>query len=130
MRVRFSYAGQRINEGVLRRALADAAEEDLDARANRVAARARQLVGVDTTRLIRSIRVERGAGYRDIVAGYNGRTPYASVHHDGSEPHIIRPRRAKALRFVIAGRTVYATRVRHPGTRPTRFMVRALAAAG
>ncbi|MFE4796239.1 hypothetical protein ACFRFL_14250 [Streptomyces sp. NPDC056708] len=45
---------------------------------------------------------------------------------DGTRPHIIRPRRAKALRFEVRGRVVYAAYARHPGTRPNNFLARAL----
>ncbi|MFF1834244.1 hypothetical protein ACFVXE_08565 [Streptomyces sp. NPDC058231] len=45
---------------------------------------------------------------------------------DGTRPHIIRPRRAKALRFEVGGRVVYAAYVRHPGTKPNNFLKRAL----
>lgn len=45
---------------------------------------------------------------------------------DGTRPHIIRPRRKKALRFEISGREVFAAYVRHPGTRANNFLGRAL----
>lgn len=45
---------------------------------------------------------------------------------DGTRPHIIRPRRAKALRFQMGGRTVFAKYVRHPGTRANNFLAAAL----
>ncbi|MDX2813447.1 hypothetical protein PV410_12920 [Streptomyces sp. PA03-5A] len=45
---------------------------------------------------------------------------------DGTRPHLIRPRRAKALKFEVGGRTVYAKLVRHPGSRANNFMHRAL----
>ncbi|MCL7377013.1 hypothetical protein [Streptomyces sp. 35G-GA-8] len=45
---------------------------------------------------------------------------------DGTRPHIIRPRRAKALRFEVGGRVVYAAYARHPGTRASNFLARAL----
>lgn len=51
---------------------------------------------------------------------------YAEWVHDGTRPHTIRPRRAKALRFVVGGRVVYAKVVQHPGTRPRPFLDRAL----
>lgn len=35
----------------------------------------------------------------------------------GSRPHIIRPRRARALRFEIGGEVIFARYVRHPGTK-------------
>lgn len=44
----------------------------------------------------------------------------------GTRPHLIRPRRAKALRFDVGGTTVFAKLVRHPGTRANDFMSRAL----
>lgn len=131
--VRFTYAGHRVNEAGIRRLFTgpnSAAMRDLGARADRVERRARQLVGIDTTRLIRSIRQERGAGFIDIVAGRpGGSTRYVMPHHDGSGPHVIRPRRAKALRFVIGGKTIYAQKVRHPGSRGTFFLRRGLDAA-
>lgn len=37
---------------------------------------------------------------------------------EGTRPHAIRPRRKKALRFVIDGKEVFAKRVNHPGTSP------------
>ncbi|MFF5968281.1 hypothetical protein ACFY64_32065 [Streptomyces collinus] len=45
---------------------------------------------------------------------------------DGTRPHIIRPRRARALRFEVDGRVVYSAIVRHPGTRANPFLQRAL----
>ncbi|WP_217555526.1 hypothetical protein [Streptomyces sp. GbtcB6] len=45
---------------------------------------------------------------------------------NGIRPHIIRPRRAKALRFEVDGQVVCSKIVRHPGTRPNNFMARAL----
>lgn len=45
---------------------------------------------------------------------------------DGTRPHIIVPRRAKALRFEAGGSVVFARRVRHPGTKANNFLGRAL----
>ncbi|WP_327415386.1 hypothetical protein [Streptomyces sp. NBC_01233] len=45
---------------------------------------------------------------------------------DGTRPHVIRPRRAKALRFDMGGRTVFAKKVNHPGTRANNFLGDAL----
>jgi hypothetical protein len=45
---------------------------------------------------------------------------------DGTRPHLIRPRRARALRFTVGGDVVFAKLVRHPGTRANDFMGRAL----
>lgn len=53
-------------------------------------------------------------------------TKYALAVHEGTKPHIIRARKGKALKFDVGGRTVYATSVRHPGTRPQPFLSDAL----
>jgi hypothetical protein len=45
---------------------------------------------------------------------------------EGTRPHIIRRHRAKALRFEVDGRVVFASVVHHPGTRPNNFLGRAL----
>lgn len=42
----------------------------------------------------------------------------------GTKPHEILPRFASALRFEIGGRTIFAKRVQHPGTRPQRIVRR------
>lgn len=53
-------------------------------------------------------------------------SPIAFIHHEGTKPHIIRPRTAKFLRFPanggMGGGFVYAKVVHHPGTRPNRFL--------
>lgn len=56
---------------------------------------------------------------------------HPAVHYvlNGTRPHIIRPRRAKALRFEVGGRVVYAKVVRHPGSKANDFLGRALRAA-
>jgi hypothetical protein len=63
---------------------------------------------------------------------------YAVMVHDGTRPHIIKPKRAHtlrrssrgvvkpALRFEIGGQVVYARVVHHPGTDPRPFLDRAL----
>lgn len=82
---------------------------------------------MDTGRLRASIRVERrsffGLRQRWTVGSD---VEYAPMVNGGTRPHIIRPRRAKALRFKVGGRTVYAKVVRHPGTRARPFLDRAL----
>ncbi|MCX4609372.1 hypothetical protein [Streptomyces mirabilis] len=45
---------------------------------------------------------------------------------EGTRPHLIRARRGKALRFEVDGQVVFATVVRHPGTRANNFLGRAL----
>lgn len=90
-------------------------------------ARARILAPVDTGRLRSSGRIEYTStfGFRPKATVIFD-VDYAAVVNDGSRPHVIRPRRAKALRFRIGGRIVYATYVNHPGTKGTKFLDRAV----
>lgn len=50
---------------------------------------------------------------------------HASFINDGTSPHVIKPRRRKALRFVADGAVHFAKRVNHPGTQPTHYFDRA-----
>lgn len=63
-------------------------------------------------------RVEAG-GDRGVI-GTNLR--YARPVHEGSKPHIIRPKAAKALFWKGARHPVRA--VRHPGTKPNKYLER------
>lgn len=89
--------------------------------------RAKVLAPVDTGRLRASIRIEsrRLLSLRSVYT-IGSDVSYAAYVHDGTRPHQIRPRNAKALRFVIGGRVVYARVVNHPGTRARPFLDRAL----
>jgi hypothetical protein len=133
---RATYVGHAPNEIVIRsifRAEDGPVGRDLDGRSRRVLARARTLVGVRSGTLLASLRRESGQGpggpYVDVVAGVRGLTTYLGYHHDGTPPHVIRARRRHALRFTVGGRVVFARSVRHPGSRGTRFLTRALDAA-
>lgn len=47
---------------------------------------------------------------------------HASYLNDGTAPHVIKPRRKKALRFVSSsGNIVFAKKVNHPGTKATHW---------
>ena len=48
--------------------------------------------------------------------------PYAIYIEYGTRPHIIRPVRARALRFEVNGEVVFTRLIRHPGTKPQRFI--------
>lgn len=53
---------------------------------------------------------------------------HPAVHYviNGTRPHLVKPRRAKALRFEVGGEVVFAAYARHPGTRPNPFLQQAL----
>lgn len=105
---------------------------DLVLRGERVKVRAQQLVGVKTGNLRDHIvkRVIDIGGQPAVVVGFTG-VPYGLFHHEGTKPHTIEPRRAQVLAFYWprVGRTVFARRVHHPGTKPNRFLIDALPAA-
>lgn len=50
--------------------------------------------------------------------GVGSNVVYARIHEVGgrTSPHIIRPKRAKALRFMSGGRVIFAKSVKHPGS--------------
>lgn len=56
--------------------------------------------------------------------------PYAHAIDLGAKPHVIVPRRARALRFISRGKLVFARKVNHPGNKPYRFLYNAADAAG
>jgi len=91
----------------------------LDRLADRLAEEMRERAPVRTGRLRDSIRVVR-IGQVRFVGPTVSYAPYVEF---GTRPHIIRPRRARALRFEVEGRTVFAMYARHPGFRG-RFFVR------
>ncbi len=76
---------------------------------------------------------QSGALRRSIVRGGRGTwnhfikatAKHAAYVEYGTRPHTIEARRARALRFVQAGKVRFARSVRHPGTKPTHFMQRA-----
>jgi Bacteriophage HK97-gp10, putative tail-component len=117
----------RLDRGDLRRAIRGASRSELREAGRQTVNRAKVLAPVDTGRLRASIRGELQGFFTlrpKFVIGTN--VDYAEMVHDGTRPHIIRPRRARALRFVVNGRVVYAKVVHHPGTRPRPFLDRAL----
>jgi hypothetical protein len=51
--------------------------------------------------------------------------PHALFVHWGTRPHVIRPKKKKALRWPAGGRFVFATKVAHPGYKGDPWLVRA-----
>lgn len=117
----------RLDQAALNRTLRGAARGEGDAAARQVVNRAKVLAPVDTGRLRASIRVERRSflGLRSRWT-IGSDVEYAPMVNDGTRPHLIRPKNAKALRFRVDGKVVYAKVVRHPGTRARPFLDRAL----
>lgn len=104
---------------------------DLERRATDVQAGARAIVRKRTRALERSIVKTPGVDGRGPFVTVGSDLDYALIEHDGSRPHVIRPRNRKVLRFVGAGGSVvFAQQVNHPGTTGTKYLVRALPLAG
>lgn len=77
-------------------------------------------------RLRDSIRHKRANGAGGVTLTFYTEVPYARYVLDGTRPHEIRPRTAKALHWKDAGGDVFAQVVNHPGTKANRFPERAL----
>jgi len=73
-----------------------------------------------TGRLRRSIKRRKHGYTGEVTVG----VPYAAYVEFGTRPHVIRPVRARALRFKVGGDVVFAKLVHHPGTKPNPFMRR------
>ncbi|MFJ1459741.1 hypothetical protein [Nocardia sp. N2S4-5] len=94
--------------------------------ARRITNRGSQNAPVDTGNMRRQIVTDPitfTPGH--VHGGVTSRANYSRWVHDGTAPHIIRPRNTKALRFTVDGRTVFARYVNHPGTRARPFLVNA-----
>jgi hypothetical protein len=92
-------------------------------RNERVARRAEQLAPGSMGRYISHRIVEGPRGLTGVVTCDHPATVYVI---NGTRPHVIRPRRAKALKFTVDGRTVFATVVHHPGTKANNFLAEAM----
>lgn len=118
----------RVDQADLRRVIREASRRELENTGRRVVNRAKILCPVDTGRLRASIkgRASRTWSLRPQFT-VSSNVDYASMVHDGTRPHIIRPRTRQALKFTVGGQVVYARVVHHPGTRARPFLDRALA---
>ena len=78
------------------------------------------------TGLLRS-SIEKG-GFGDFlyVSMGNPRAYYAPYVEYGTRPHMIYPRKARALRFEVRGKVIFAKYVHHPGTKPQYVMRRSV----
>lgn len=70
-----------------------------------------------TGRLAKGIREKVRVRGHTVVGILDSEAPYTMFVENDTRPHVIRPRRARALRFLVGNRVVFARRVRHPGTK-------------
>lgn len=110
---------------------------DLRRRGERLADRQRIGAPRRTGRLASEIGVSRVERYRaglEIRVGANpewfGIRGYAWYQSQGTHAHTIRPRNPRGyLAFRVAGKLVFTSSVRHPGTRPNPYLTRWLTEA-
>lgn len=97
---------------------------DLLRRGRLVQAAARRQAEDETGRLDHSIRVtwlKKANG--DLGLQIGSSVSYALLHHEGSKPHVIRPKNAHVLRWIDEdGNVRFAQVVHHPGTKPNRYL--------
>lgn len=76
-----------------------------------------------TGALKKSITVSESKDKVVIWAGGGG-APYAPYVHEGTRPHVIKPKKKKAL-FDIKRGIFFGKRVNHPGQKPNPYLLRA-----
>lgn len=96
---------------------------DLEARASKVMWAAKAQAGMGTGRLKLSIHMKHNITSTGQSFKVGSPLHYALMHHEGTRPHIIIAAANKVLRFVKRGSVIYVNSpVRHPGTRPNRYL--------
>lgn len=85
---------------------------------NRVSGRLMASIG-------RDVQVKPNGVYGRVFS--SGDVKYAAIHEFGGQtaPHLILPKKASVLRFEAGGKTVFARKVNHPGSKmPERSFLR------
>lgn len=95
---------------------------DLARRGRKVLSAATMQVGMDTGRLKKSLKMTHERSTRGQFVMVGSKLNYALMHHEGTRPHIITPNRAQVMVFNKGSRVIYATSVRHPGTKANRYL--------
>lgn len=116
-----------LNRAALQRIGAQASGRLVLTTTRKVLNRAKVLTPVDTGTLRNSQTMEVRTIGRKIVGRVSTRIKYALPVHEGvNHPVIIRPKKKKALRFVIDGKVYFARKVVLPSRRGRPWMRRAL----
>jgi hypothetical protein len=90
---------------------------------SKITVRAKNQVGVKTGRLRDSIKFSQVKKAGETAVKIGGYTHYARLHHEGTRPHIITPNKPGGqLVFVKGSRIIRTPIVRHPGTKPNRYL--------
>jgi len=83
---------------------------------------AKRQVGVRTGALRKNISGRHLGNSTGQYVTVGADKPYALLHHEGTKPHIITPQNGKLLHFRQGSRHVFATMVRHPGTKANPYL--------
>lgn len=84
---------------------------------------AKRQVGVRTGALRSSLHMRHSRDTRGQFLKIGSDLSYARLHHEGTRPHLIKPKEANGvLVFRTRGQLVITHLVRHPGTRPNRYL--------
>lgn len=130
---RSGYVEVDFNDEQARRVFVQFADADAKKRADRILKFAQQEAPVGKgpnggnlrNRIVvsqsRSIQGRYSAGY-DVTAN----TAYAFFVHEGTRPHVIEGKPLLAFFWNVTGAFMVLPRVNHPGTKPNRFLLRAL----
>jgi hypothetical protein len=94
----------------------------LKRKGSRIVAAAKSQVGVRTGALRASIHMRHMRDPRGQYLRIGSSLGYARLHHEGSRPHLILPKKRQVLKFYSRGQIVMTHMVRHPGTRPNRYL--------
>ena len=89
---------------------------------NQIMVLSKAMVGMRTGALRASIHMRHSRDPRGQYVKIGSTLPYARMHHEGTRPHMIYPKKAQILKFTTKGKTVYAHSVRHPGTRANKYL--------
>lgn len=79
-------------------------------------------------RLRDAIRYERATNLGEgmVTLRFDAHVPYTPYVLDGTRPHLITAKAARALHWKDGDRDVFARQVNHPGTKPNPFNERAV----
>ena len=95
----------------------------MDRMGKRIVMGAKRQVGVKTGVLRASIHMRHLGNVTGQYLWIGSRQPHAYLHHEGTRPHIILPKNpGGVLVFAKAGRVVRTSVVKHPGTKPNRYL--------
>lgn len=97
----------------------------IESKAREVVAYSKIQVGVQTGALRSSISYTMGPVGAEASAKVKAHDWKALLHHEGARPHLITST-SKKLTIPRGGTVIYTKTVRHPGTKPNRYLTDSL----